>query len=311
MPEEKENKDWIWTTLVLAFLIGGFFIFKKSIQMSRERHYYAFYSDIKGLQASSPVMLKGVRVGKISNIVLNGGQKVKVTITLKKDNHLPRGTVALLASGDVMGDKAIRLVPGTGPGFIQDEETIPTAFDTSVMPTSVQIAPYFETMRTMLGYSDSTLQALNEMTRRGLLTSVTRSFIFMETETRSYATLAKNANSKSSDIIRDIHSIHNTAKEISANNRQIKNTIRKADTLTDRMAKSPLKDDIKNIRASINNLNKSIGTLGSRDSGIGNYLDNKEAYENAVNKTADMNSSLKGLKSNPPGFSIFGGKKKK
>lgn len=312
MSQEKNSKGWILTTVAIILLLSGFFIWRKSWKISHENNYYAYYSDVKGLQASSHVHLKGVSIGKISDIDLNIHGKVKVTITLKKETQLPEGTVALLASDGLLGNKSIRLVEGTGPGIIENGRTIPTAFDTSVMATSIQITPYIETLTAMLGYADSGLHIINNFIRTGgLMTSFTNTVITIDEKSKKYSSIVKNINEESIELANSINSIHTSVNKVAANNKNIKNTINNTETKTTEVANASIKKNIHEIQLSINELSKTFRKINSQDSGIGKLVNNDTTYRNTVTGLENMNKNMQELKANPPGFSIIGGKKKK
>ena len=311
MSEEKNNKGRILTAAALILLLAVVFIWRKSWKTTHESNYYAYYSDIKGLQASSHVNLQGVHVGKIADIDINVQGKVKVTITLKKDTKLPEGTVALLTSNGLLGDKSIRLETGTGPGIIPDGGIIPTAFDTSVLPTSVQITPYIVTLKAMLGFADSSLMFTNQLIRTGLVRSFTHTVINIEKETEHYANIVKQKNEESDKMIKSINNINLSLKELADNNKEIGKTIRNTELKTNKAAQSSIDKDIQKVELSVSELNKKITKINNNDSGLAILAKDSKVYDNAISSTDKINNSLTELKNQPPGFSIIGGKKKK
>lgn len=310
MAGEKKNKSWIWTTIAIIVLLSGFFIWRKSWKLSHENTYYAYYSDVKGLQASSHINLKGVNVGKISDITIVDG-KIKVTLTLKKETKLSDGTVALLASGGLLSDMSIKLVEGTGRDIIPNGATIPTAFDTSVMPTSIQITPYIETFKSMMGFADSSLVTIDKLIRTGLLTSFSNTVISVEEQSQYYANMVKNVNKKTNDIISTVNDADTSIAALAAKNNDITQTIAETKAKTEELAQSPMKERFASIHSSVTALNANIRKLNSKDSGLGNLIDNRKTYDNTTHNLEKTKEGLQETYEHPKGFSIFGGKKKK
>jgi ABC-type transporter Mla subunit MlaD len=78
-----------------------------------------------------------------------------------------------------------------------------------------------------------------------------------------------------------------------------------------KLAKSGFGDDITRLRASLKSIGSSFRKLDTSMSGMGKMLNDKAAYESTANSFDTLNRNWKQLQKDPPGMSIFGGKKKK
>src|SRR5690606_33312426 len=123
----KEVKIGILVAISLFVFLAGFYFLKGSSLFSGEKEYYAYYDNVQGLQTSAAVQVKGLGVGRVSNIELLDSDKVRVTISVKKDVVLPIGTAAELASADLLGGKIIRLKLGSGTQMVEDGSTLPAS----------------------------------------------------------------------------------------------------------------------------------------------------------------------------------------
>jgi phospholipid/cholesterol/gamma-HCH transport system substrate-binding protein len=309
--EQKPGKKRLWTIIIISILAVGAYIGFNKWHDSKEYNYYAYYVSVKGLQASSPVELKGVRVGKITDIELHGENLVKVSIEVKKTVPLLNGTVALLVSNGLMGDKSIRLVEGTGPGTIADNAEIPTAFDTSVMPGSVQVIPYVERAKAFIRSADSTVDAMNIMVHGGLEKKTSLAIIAFEEKTRKYAALGIRLNRKGDSIVRTIQSVHTSAAKAAANNNNLNQSIGSIEQKTRRLASSSMKGRILEIQANVRSIKTKVSSINNSDTGLGKHVNTKATYTHLSQKMDSMNTSMKELQAHPPGFSILGRKKKK
>ena len=110
--------------MVLLYL--GFHILKGSDVFSRTYKYYVVYDNIDGLTASNPVLLNGLNVGRVQEIKLlqNQQNRLLVSLDIQKGIVLPKGTVALLADGGLLGGKVIHLSMGTSSVNLQDNDTL-------------------------------------------------------------------------------------------------------------------------------------------------------------------------------------------
>lgn len=112
--------------MAIVLLYLGFHILKGSDVFSRTYKYYVVYDNIDGLTASNPVLLNGLNVGRVQEIKLlqNQQNRLLVSLDIQKGIVLPKGTVALLADGGLLGGKVIHLSMGVSSVNLQDNDTL-------------------------------------------------------------------------------------------------------------------------------------------------------------------------------------------
>src|SRR5690606_7244080 len=129
-----------------------------------ENEYYVFYKDVQGLQPSSAVQVKGMAVGRDSEIALTENGDVKVTLAVNKKTNIPEGSVAKLMSTDLLGTKAISLQVSHRSEFAKDESTLPSEIEGGIIDAiSVEITPLLQDMRHAVGTLDSVLLSVNSV----------------------------------------------------------------------------------------------------------------------------------------------------
>jgi phospholipid/cholesterol/gamma-HCH transport system substrate-binding protein len=307
MAEEKKNGTWQGLLFIaLVLIVAGFVIVHKNKKFSGEHEFYTYYANIKGLQSSSPVQLKGVRVGKISDIDLNGGGRVKVSLRIKKGVELPEGTVALLASENILGDKVIRLLPGKGPANLPDLSVLPSSYDTSVMKASIQIAPYLETAKLLLKSTDTSLKGFNMLFQTQMLSSIVSAFVSAEKTFDRFSKKTAKWNEHAISAGAKIEHIDSSTEKMTSGLQNLSTSLNKLQTKTGHIADKPLKKDMQDLQVSINKLKASFTNFNKKDSGFSKFINNKQAYTNMSSNFDTLNKSLKKTYTHPSGFSIFG-----
>src|SRR6185503_18952075 len=107
-----------------------------------------FYGNVDGLQNSATVQIRGLNSGHVSRMELIDGTGVKVVIVMNKGVELPQGTVANLASLDLLGTKTIKLELGKGPGMLSNKPTIPTGIEGGIVDNvSEELTPRLRELR--------------------------------------------------------------------------------------------------------------------------------------------------------------------
>ena len=309
MAEGSKNGKWQGLVVgAIILLVIAFFVLRKNKSFSGEHEFYAYYTNVKGLQPSSPVQLRGVRVGKISDIDLNGGGKVRITLRMKKGVELPTGTTALLASGNILGDKVIRLVPGTGPGNIPDQSIITAAYDTSVMQMTTQVGPYIQTAKLILKSADTGLRGFSLLLQSQLLSKTIHGLIAIENSMDAYSLDTRKWNENIDSTITSIRDINESTASLDSATRGVKDKLRPTNDKTKKIAQKELRQSVQELKASMTRLGSNFKKLNDD---TGSYVNSKHAYTNMSNSFDTLNKGWKESYRNPQGFSIFGGKKKK
>lgn len=308
-PTIKRNiKNLAWIILILL-LVGGYYFLKGSKMFVKDHYYYAYFADVQGLQMSSPVMVKGVRVGKISDIDL-GGRNVKITLSVKKHVRLTEGTVAKLASGGITGDKIIDLKPGESTVLLPDYATLQTGLDTSLLPVSVRFTPIIETAKFMLRSMDSTLQGIDSMFSTGLLSRASLGIISLEDQMEGASKVSARLNNG--------YDIQNVANRAEAQSRKLVNgqhefneSVNNAVKTSEKLANTKIADDVASLGTSVKKLGNGFYKLDTSMSGMGKLLNDKKSYHSISNSFDTLNRGWQELQKSPPVISILGGKKKK
>lgn len=295
-------KSIISFIVLVALVIGGYYWMRSRREGNR---YIAYYSNVQGLQRASPVMIRGVRVGKIGDIDLTK-KRVKVTIVLKPDLALNEGTVAFLAAGGLTGDKAIRLDLGASENMLPDESVLASAYDTSVMEMNVRISPMLETAKSILKNGDSTLQAFSGLLGSGLATHTTHALIKVDEYTQNMSKSAAKANANGAKFCNKITNWDTTTRNIAANRADVNRSIKDAEEKTAKLSRSPIANNIASIQKNLAGIGNTFSKLNASKA-----ANDKASYERITLKADTMNRSLQSTLDNPQGIVIFGGKKKK
>jgi phospholipid/cholesterol/gamma-HCH transport system substrate-binding protein len=121
-----EAKVGIIGLVTIAVLIWGINYLKGKNILSSTYTLYAFYPESGGLETSAPVMLNGVKIGYVDEIELRTGKvpPIKLTLNIEKEYRLATGSVAELYSADLMGTRAIRIIPSGGQHYMGDQDTV-------------------------------------------------------------------------------------------------------------------------------------------------------------------------------------------
>ena len=112
----KEVKIALVAIAGIVILFFGMQFLKGLTLFSTDDSYYARFSDVSGLSASSPVYANGYRVGVVEQIVYDYSRPDNIVAVIGLDNKLslPKGTKAEISS-DLLGNVKLELKFGPNP----------------------------------------------------------------------------------------------------------------------------------------------------------------------------------------------------
>ena len=109
----QQVKVGIFFTFGLALLIGIFILIRAGQQKPTYSYFIKFGESVSGLRKDSPVLYRGVPVGKVEELYVNDTNEIITRIGIeKKKVTLRKGTVAMLDLGNLMGGMLIDLSGG-------------------------------------------------------------------------------------------------------------------------------------------------------------------------------------------------------
>lgn len=114
----------IFSAVLLAFTAGIFIVFGQ-FRFSRNNDYFAIFDNTSGLKADQFVRAFGVEVGKVTDVELIPGGKVRVHFNVDKSVPLYQQTSAHIRYLDLLGNRFLDLRRGDSNQILPPGSTIP------------------------------------------------------------------------------------------------------------------------------------------------------------------------------------------
>jgi phospholipid/cholesterol/gamma-HCH transport system substrate-binding protein len=297
----REVKVGIMAVVAIFVLYFGLNFLKGVDIFSPINYYYGKYDNIGGLVPSSPVFVKGYKVGQVEEVIYNFSKEEAfiVKISVKNNIKLPKDTKIELFDDGLMGGKAIQLIftPTSSDNFeaYQSGDTLQSQKGNGLMAQlSGDLMPKIENISIQ---ADSLLRAVRVLVESK---EISNSLSSIEKTTADLAVtsaqLKKVMNKDVPNVIKDVNSITGDLKQISGN-----------------LSKVDFAATFTSIDYTIKNLNLITDKINSGEGSIGLLLNNKDLYVNLSNTASSADHLLIDLKNNPKRyvhFSLFGSKVK-
>ena len=314
-----EFKIGITALVSILLLIWGVNFLRGNNLFSTADHYVSVYSNIDGMEVSSPVRLNGLSVGTITDIYFhpNDMNKIIVKFTINDGLRIPTNTIARIYNADIMGTKAMQLVLGNNSAYCNPGDTLFSEVENGLKDeVNKQVIPLKNKAEDLISSIDSVMTVittvLDKDARNSLtnsLLSLNRTFNTMELAMVKLDSVIYKNDTRVSNILLNVESI---TSNLHNNNELISNVLVNLNSLTDSLAKSQIKSTINNVDSSLYVFNKILGKIESGEGSIGLLLNDKSLYENLESSSKQLELLLSDMKSRPKryvSFSLIGGTK--
>lgn len=305
----------------IALVYWGINFLKGKNIFSNQTILYAEYTDIAGLQEANPIMLNGFKIGQVSTIEFKDGgvNTLIVKLLIDEDVHIPSNSIARIVSSDLLGSKAIVIIPGDSRSIVESGDYLIGEIETSLKDeVSMQILPLKNKAEDLISSFDSVLVILqtifNENTRenlRGSFESISNTIRSLEHASYNIDTLLSGQRNRLANIFANVESITVNLKN---NNQQISNILTNMSDISDTLAAANLKGTIQTVNKSMTEFNAIMARINNGDGSLGLLVNNDSLYNNLEQSANKLDLLLDDIRLNPRRyihFSVFGGGKKK
>lgn len=306
---KREVKLAITAIAAVIILIWGINFLKAKALFDRNNVFYGVYERVDGLKVSSSVIYRGYNVGQVSSIRFVGERfdKVLVQFSVGKQLEIPANTVAAIQSADLMGSKAINLMPGDDLNYAQSGDTLRTQLERGIMQQlNEQIAPLKKKAEDIMVSLDTVLVSLQEIfddnekgNIKSSLKSIGRTLNNVEHASGNLDFLLTNESPRISDILANVNSITENLKR---NNSKISGSLENVSAISDSLRAANLSGTLRRLNHILLQAD-SIAVKVNRGKGtIGGMVNDADLYYNLEEVSDNLNKLLVEFRANPKKF---------
>lgn len=302
---KREVKVGVFAVAVLLAAWFGARFLKGSELFSNNYKYYAYYDQVGGIQTASHVMIYGVKVGSVTKVTLDEdpSKGVELELSIDRRYRIPADSKAKIFSNGVMGGKAVDIVMGSSPEYIEDGGTLASEVGVDIIDMAGSELEFFkEKITEVVGSLTTTLDGINSL---------------LEENSANLNSIVANVDgitASTDEILRDqkthlkeaIASLNLFAQSLGDNTEHIDSIMGNLDAFSAQLAEADL---VSEVESTVEHLNAVLAAADAETGTVGKLLNDAELYDNLSAASDNLSLLLADLKANPKRyvhFSLFG-----
>jgi len=304
----KEVKIGAYFAIVLIALVWGVNFLKGKDIFGKVNKFYAVYDDIEGLQTTSHVSIKGMKVGTVSKIWLDQkNKKFQVELQVKSNYNIPKNSVAYLYSSDIMGNKAIKIKVGDDTAMLINNSVIVSGKEEDVFSLLMDDLPSIkDNLNKTIKDVDSTFTNINKLLSEENIDNISKSISHLNSTMSNLSQISSALNRSKSSLIASLENIDSITSNLKNNGANINHIIKNFSDLSDSLKTIKLAPVVDEFKTLVDKINSGTGNAGK-------LIYDETFYDKMSNTLNSLNDLLTDIKEHPKRYiniSVFGKKDK-
>ena len=313
-----ETKIGLFATVAIVLLILGYNYLLGNDFFTKQNIFYAKYTNAEGLQPSNPVKIRGMRVGRVSDMTFVPEKDIIVVkFTVDRNIDIPVGSVAQIVSEDLLGSKAVVIeLTKTGSGNHQDNDTMLSSIQESLSSSvRAEIAPVKEKAEALLSTIDSVVTAIHTVltpeTRQRLVASIKSIQSTLENLDKSSENLDNLLRNNTSRLDRIFANVESISMNLRNNEQHITAMIQNLGAITDSVRRANITQTFNEAKAVLEQSQQIMDKINRGEGSLGLLVNDKKLYNNLESTSKSLDALLMDMRRYPSRyvhFSVFGKK---
>lgn len=302
---KREVKIGIFSVAMILLAWGGIRFLSGLDLFARNVEYVAVYDQVNGVQEASAVMMKGVKVGTVSAIELDPSisDQVAIHLLIKRAYRIPTDSEARIFSDGLMGGKAVEIVLGNEPTYLEKGDTIRSSRSRDLMDVAGSELDFFkQKFATIADDLSRTLNNLNSI---------------LESNAGHLNQTMNNLDQLSGDVAELMHNekadLERAVAGLSQFATMLGESAPKVDSLlggvNDLVATLDREQVAEKLASTISSLDEVLAEIEGGEGTIGRLMSDEQLYKNLTAASENLSLLLEDLKANPARYvhlSVFG-----
>lgn len=297
MKVSNETKVGVLATVSIVLLVLGYNILRGNNTFGKDQIFYSEYANVEGLSTSSMVSFKGLVIGKVRGLRYNPESgKIRVEFSVNEDYKIPKGSVAKIAAGDLLGSKLIDMQYAKNNVYHESGDQLSSEIATSLTDeVEKQILPLKNKATQLMASLDSMIQ-VTEFILLGSRDDISRS---MTNVSGAIASIRNSAEQLDTLIEAEAHTFHATLLNVEKISQNLMNNagtisalLNNTAAITDSVKSSNLTKALNNAQVALQEFSEIAAKIENGEGNIGMLVNDTALYHRIVSSAASLDTFL-------------------
>ncbi len=318
----KEVKLGLFFVVVVAAAVLGYRYMRGIGLFSRTLTLYASYHDVAGLKEGDPVLISGYQIGRVEKMTYRSEltpPRIDIELRLYQKIFLPIDSRARIANTDILGNKAVVLIPGKAAEGLDNKDTITGEVEESFQETlNRTIEPLKQRTVALMAELDTVVIAvksvLNTETVGALRHAIQRLTVSIQRIDRMISSVDTAVQHGSNDAQQTLANLRRITQSIEQNRAQLAHSIAALSAVSDSLQQAPIKSMIDSLYATVTHARSVMAKIDRGQGTAGLLINDSGAYVRLEQSLDALEKLLTDMRRQPyryVHFSIFGRGRKK
>lgn len=302
---KREVKIGIFAVVMIGCAWAGIRFLSGIDIFSRNVDYFAAYHSVDGVQGATPVMMRGVKIGTVTEISFPTAQSEEVVLrlTIKRQYRLPVDTKARIV-GSLMGGSTIEIVGGSSSEMLEKGDTLLTEVTPGMLDA---VNPLIAKVEGLIDELTRTLEGVS-----GVVTDNASGIEGLVAHLNSIsANLDAILSSEKAGLQQAVEGISEFSRTLGENSERIDTLVGNLASFSSSLAEA---DVVANLDKTLAELSTLLGEIRGGDGSLGKLVADPELYANLTAASENLSALLADLKEHPGRYvhiSVFGANEEK
>lgn len=279
--------------------------------------YHIIYGNSAGVVKSTQVLINGFKIGQVEDVdflAKGNASKIVVTIAVDGDIKMPVGTIAEIASSNLLGNKVIHIRLAENNTYLNANDTLVGKIEQDL---SEIVAPIREKSEQVLATLDKVLVSMNNVfdssgtqkLAKGV-DNLTGMLAHLRNITERFDKLTLEQDTRIKDMFAHTESI---MRNLRSNNELISHTLKNVKQITDSIAAADLTATINHVNTTLTEFTTLLHKINTGEGTLGELANNQALYQNINNSCKELAALLADMQKYPGRYftvSVFGNSKR-
>lgn len=262
LTKEQKIGAFALVTLIAAYFVINFL--KGQDFFNKNSTYFVVYENVEGLTPTGPVFIKGLKAGTVQTIDYNAAKGTFLAkFKIKSKFPIPRNSVAMIYSADLLGSKAVKIVLGDDPVMLEGRDTLQSGIEEGLVEKLVsEFLPLKDSAQMLISSLNKTFVNVNDVLDSNAKRNIAQTLVNLNKTIKNAEAITRNLDSNGPEITSTLENLKALSAKLDQAAAPLAKTVNNLAQLTDTLKEANLAQTIKSLKTLLTDIQDPKGSIG-------------------------------------------------